>query len=391
MDIVIASAKRTPIGALQGRLANATAPELGSIALRGAVNEAGIDPDRIDLVFFGNVLSAGLGQAPARQAALYAGLPNSIPTVTLNKMCGSGLEAIIQAVRAITVGDASVVVAGGMESMTNAPHLLLGARKGWPLGDGEIVDSLIKDGLWDVYNDMHMGSCAERCAERYEFSREQQDDYAIESYRRAQQAISQGYFTDEIVPVEVGGYKGTTQTVLEDESPGKVDFSKIPALPPAFEQDGTITAANASTINDGAAAVVIADATVARELGLPIEATICGYSGYAHAPEWFTTAPVGALEALFSRLNWTSDSVDLFEINEAFSVVPMAVTKELNLLSDRVNVHGGSVAMGHPIGASGARIVVTLLHALKRRQESRGVATICLGGGEALSLGIELR
>jgi len=390
MDIVIASAKRTPIGAFQGRLASVTAPELGSIALHGAVNQAGIDPDCIDLVVFGNVLSAGLGQAPARQVALYSGLPDTIPTVTLNKMCGSGLEAVIQAVRAIAVGDASIVVAGGMESMSNSPHLLLGARKGWPLGDGEIVDSIIKDGLWDVYNDIHMGSCAELCAERYGFSREQQDVYAIESYRRAQQAITEGYFSEEIVPTEAKGYKGATQTVFEDESPAKVDFARIPALRPAFEKDGTITAANASTLNDGAAAVVIAEATVARELGLTIEAKICGYSGNAHTPEWFTTAPVGAVESLFSRLSWTPDSVDLFEINEAFSVVPMAVTKELNLLSDRVNVHGGSVALGHPIGASGARILVTLLHALKQRQESRGVATICIGGGEALALGIEL-
>ena len=390
MDIVIAAAKRTAIGAFQGRLASVTAPELGSIALRGAVNEAGLDPDDIDLVVFGNVLSAGLGQAPARQSALYSGLPNTISTVTLNKMCGSGLEAIIQGVRAITVGDASVVVAGGMESMSNSPHLLLGARKGWPLGDGEIVDSIIKDGLWDIYNNIHMGSCAELCAERYGFSREQQDVYAIESYRRAQQAITEGYFAEEIVPTEVKGHKGAIQTVLEDESPAKVDFARISALRPAFEKDGTITAANASTLNDGAAAVVIAEATVARELGLTIEAKICGYSGNAHAPEWFTTAPVGAIEALFSQLSWTPDSVDLFEINEAFSVVPMAVTKELNLLHDRVNVHGGSVALGHPIGASGARIVVTLLNALKQRQESRGVATICIGGGEALALGIEL-
>ena len=390
MDIAVAAAKRTPIGAFQGALSGAGAPELGAAAIRGVTSESGLDPERIDLVLMGNVLPAGMGQAPARQAALFAGLSRSVPTVTVNKMCGSGLEAIVQAVRAIAVGDAKVVVAGGMESMTNAPYLVPGVRGGLRLGDASLVDSVVHDGLWDVYNDMHMGSCAEICAERYSLSREQQDEFAICSYERAQAAMRTGRFREEIVAVEVPGRRGAVEVVSEDEGPLQVDFAKLPTLRPAFERGGTVTAANASTINDGAAALVIAEASVARELGLPVLAQLRGYSVHAQDPEWFTTAPVGALHKLFDRLGWSPDDVDLYEINEAFSVVPMATMREFDLPHDRVNVHGGAVSLGHPVGASGARIVVTLIHALQSRQKSRGVATICIGGGEALALGLEL-
>lgn len=390
MDIAVAAAKRTPIGAFQGALSGARAPELGAAAIRGVTSESGLDPERIDLVLMGNVLPAGMGQAPARQAALFAGLSRSVPTVTVNKMCGSGLEAIVQAVRAIAVGDAKVVVAGGMESMTNAPYLVPGVRGGLRLGDASLVDSVVHDGLWDVYNDMHMGSCAEICAERYSLSREQQDEFAICSYERAQAAMRTGRFREEIVAVEVPGRRGAVEVVSEDEGPLQVDFAKLPTLRPAFERGGTVTAANASTINDGAAALVIAEASVARELGLPVLAQLRGYSVHAQDPEWFTTAPVGALHKLFDRLGWSPDDVDLYEINEAFSVVPMATMREFDLPHDRVNVHGGAVSLGHPVGASGARIVVTLIHALQSRQKSRGVATICIGGGEALALGLEL-
>lgn len=390
MDIAVAAAKRTPIGAFQGALSGARASELGAAAIRGVSSESGLDPERIDLVLMGNVLPAGMGQAPARQAALFAGLSRSIPTVTVNKMCGSGLEAIVQAVRAIAVGDATVVVAGGMESMTNAPYLVPGVRGGLRLGDASLVDSVVHDGLWDVYNDMHMGSCAEICAERYGLSREQQDEFAVCSYERAQAAMRMGRFREEIVAVEVPGRRGAVEVVSEDEGPLQVDFAKLPTLRPAFERGGTVTAANASTINDGAAALVIAEASVAHELGLPVLAQLRGYSVHAQDPEWFTTAPVGALHKLFDTLGWSPDDVDLYEINEAFSVVPLATMREFDLPHDRVNVHGGAVSLGHPVGASGARIVVTLIHALQSSQKSRGVATICIGGGEALALGLEL-
>jgi len=389
MGIVIASAVRTPVGAFQGTLSPLKASQLGAAAVRAAVERAGVASDAVDLVLMGNVLPAGMGQAPARQAALYAGLEQRTPAVTLNKMCGSGLEAVIQAARAVTVGDAEVVVAGGMESMTNAPYLLPGARGGLRMGNRELVDSMVFDGLWDVYSDQHMGACAELCAGRYHFSREQQDAYAVRSYRRAQQAMQDGTFADEIVPVEVPGRRGAVTTVSEDEGPTQVDFDRVPGLRPAFEKDGTVTAANASTINDGAAALVITSEEVARERGMPVLAHIRGYSSHALAPEWFTVAPVEAMSTLFARLDWTPDSVDAYEINEAFSVVPMAAVQEFGLDEERVNVLGGAVALGHPIGASGARILVTLLSALQRRGGSRGMASICIGGGEALAMGIE--
>jgi len=389
MGIVIASAVRTPVGAFQGALSPLKASQLGAAAVRAAVERAGVGVDAVDLVLMGNVLPAGMGQAPARQAALYAGLEKRTPAVTLNKMCGSGLEAVIQAARAVTVGDAEVVVAGGMESMTNAPYLLPGARGGLRMGNQSLIDSMVFDGLWDVYSDQHMGTCAELCAGRYHFTREQQDAYAIRSYRRAQQAMQDGTFAGEIVSVEVPGRRGTVTTVHEDEGPTKVDFDKVPGLRPAFEKDGTVTAANASTINDGAAALVVTSEEVAEERGMPVLAHIRGYSSHALEPEWFTVAPVEAMSTLFARLDWAPESVDAYEINEAFSVVPMAAIQEFGLDEERVNVLGGAVALGHPIGASGARILVTLLSALRQRGGRRGMASICIGGGEALAMGIE--
>ena len=390
MRVVISAAARTPIGAFQGALGGLKAAELGAAAIKGAIERAGVEPTKVDAVFMGNVLQAGQGQAPARQAALYAGLGNEVPSVTLNKMCGSGLEAVIQAARAVAVGDASVVVAGGMESMTNAPYLLPGARGGLRLGNATVVDSLIHDGLWDVYNDKHMGSCAESCAAKYSFSREAQDEFAERSYRRAQQATADGSAAREIVPVEVKGRKGAVTMVEADEGPAAVDFEKMLTLRPAFEKDGTITAANASTINDGAAALIVTSEQTAVSLGLPVLATIAGYAAHGEAPEWFTTAPVGAMKGLYEKVGWQPNDVDRYEINEAFSVVPMAAMEEFGLDADKVNVFGGAVALGHPIGASGARILVTLLNALASGGGRRGVASICIGGGEALAIALEL-
>ncbi len=388
MRAVIAAAARTPIGAFQGGLASLKAGELGAVAIRGALERAGVGPGDVDAVFMGNVLQAGQGQAPARQAAIFAGIDVRTPSVTINKMCGSGMEAIVQAVRAVRLGDAEVVVAGGMESMTNAPYLLPGARGGLRLGNAAVVDSLIHDGLWDVYNDKHMGSCAESCASRYSFSREAQDDFAERSYRRAQAAGEDGTFAREIVPVEVKGRKGDVTVVAKDEGPYVVDFEKMRKLRPAFEAGGTVTAANASTINDGAAALVVASEEAAERRGLPVLARIEGYAGHGEQPEWFTVAPVGATRCLLERVGWQPGDVDVYEVNEAFAVVPMALMQELSLAPERVNVFGGAVALGHPIGASGARIVVTLLSAMASRGAERGVASICIGGGEALALAL---
>ena len=402
MNVVISAAARTPIGAFQGSLAGLKAAELGAAAIRGALERGGIEPGVVDAVFMGNVLQAGQGQAPARQAAIYAGLGNEVPSVTLNKMCGSGLEAVIQAARAVALGDASVVVAGGMESMTNAPYLLPGARGGLRLGNSTVVDSLIHDGLWDVYNDKHMGSCAESCAAKYSFSRQAQDEFAERSYRRAQAATADGSAGREVVPVEVKGRKGDVKVVEADEGPSAVDFEKMVKLRPAFEQDGTITAANASTINDGAAALIVTSDEAAARLGLPVLATIKGYAAHGEAPEWFTTAPVGAMKGLYGKLGWSPQDVDSYEVNEAFSVVPMAAMEEFGLPAEKVNVFGGAVALGHPIGASGARILVTLLNSLgalggqdagSRHAAGavrRGMASICIGGGEALALAVEV-
>ena len=389
MDLVISSAVRTPVGAFQGAFSNLKASELGAAAIREAVRRAQVESDEVDLVLMGNVLPAGMGQAPARQAAIYSGLDDATPTVTLNKMCGSGLEAIQQAVRAVAFGDAEIVVAGGMESMTNAPYLLPGARGGLRMGDKTLIDSMIHDGLWDVYNDQHMGSCAEMCAAKYDLSREAQDAYAIRSYQRALDAMESGKIADEVTPVDVTGRKGDVTTVTEDEGPHQVNFEKMPKLRPAFDKDGTVTAANASTINDGAAALVVTSAEIAEARGMPVLARIVGAASHAVAPEWFTIAPVGAMRSLYDKVGWSPKDVDVYEINEAFSVVPMAAMAEFGLDPDDVNVHGGAVAIGHPIGASGARIVVTLLNALNVRDQAVGMASICIGGGEALAMGFE--
>ncbi len=390
MRVVIASAIRTPIAAFQGAFSSLKASELGAVAIKAAIEKANLNTDEIDLVIMGNVLTAGMGQAPARQAALYAGLNQATPSITLNKVCGSGLESIIQAARAVALGDAKTVVAGGMESMTNAPYLLPNARSGLRMGNKTIIDSMVHDGLWDVYNDQHMGSCAELCASKYSFSREAQDAFAVASYKRSQAATENGIFKHEIVPVEVKGRKGDLTVVNNDEGPYQVKFDKLPNLKPAFEKDGTVTAANASTINDGAAALVITSEKVAKEQGMNILASIEGYTSHAKEPELFTMSPIGAMEKLYNKLNWNTDDVDLYEINEAFAVVPMAAMEEFDLPHDKVNVHGGAIALGHPIGASGARIIVTLLNALQKHGKHRGIASICIGGGEALAMGLEM-
>jgi acetyl-CoA C-acetyltransferase len=390
MTIVISSAVRTPMGSLQGALSQSKASELGAVAVKEAVKRANLEASSIDLMVMGNVLSAGMGQAPARQAAIYAGLGDKVPAVTVNKMCGSGLEAIIQGSRALALGEAHVVVAGGMESMSNAPYLIPGARGGLRMGHKQLLDSMIHDGLWDVYNDKHMGSCADMCATKYCISREEQDDFAVASYQRANDAAQKGYFSREVVAVSVKGRKGEVAQITEDEGPKAAKYDKIPTLKPAFEKDGTVTAANASTVNDGASALLLTTDRYAKEHGLPVLAEIKGYTGFAHAPEWFTTAPVTAIQNLLQKLSWSVESVDLFEINEAFAVVVLAAMKELELPHAKVNVHGGAVALGHPIGASGARIVTTLIHALQQQNKNRGVAAICIGGGEALALGLEI-
>lgn len=388
-SVVLAGPKRTPIGAFQGSLSTVSAQHLGAIAIRSALNAADVLPNSVDEVIMGNVLQAGLGQAPARQAAIYAGLPDSVECLTINKMCGSGLKAVMLASQAIQTGDASVIVAGGMESMTQAPYLLPKARDGYRLGHADIVDSMIIDGLWDVYNDRHMGNCADMCAEKYSFSREEQDAFTKESYTRAQRAQSEGKFADEIVSVEVKDRRENVSEVSVDDEPGKADFEKMTKLKPAFGKEGTVTAANASKINDGAAALVVLDENKGAELKVKPVARILAQASVAQEPEWFTTAPVGAIQKVLKKAGLEMSDIDLFEINEAFSNVAMAAMKELDISHDVVNVNGGAVALGHPIGASGARILVTLLHAMKTRGAKRGLAAICIGGGEASALIVE--
>ncbi|MDR7416580.1 MAG: acetyl-CoA C-acetyltransferase [Armatimonadota bacterium] len=383
---VILSAVRTPIGRFLGGLSTVPAPKLGALVVREAVRRAGVTPEQVDEVIMGNILSAGLGQAPARQAAMYASLPPSVPATTVNKMCGSGLKAVMLAAQAVRVGDAEVVVAGGMENMSQAPYLLPRARTGYRLGHGELLDSMIHDGLWDAYRNCHMGSCAELLAAEYRITREEQDRYAVRSYRLALEALDRGLFRSQTVPVELPDGKGVVE---EDEEPRRVNFEKIPHLPPAFEPNGTVTAANASSISDGAAAVVVAAEEVAERLGRAPMARIVGYTTAATEPEWFTIAPAYAIERLLGRLGWTPKEVDLYEINEAFAAVVLGVSRKLGLDLDRVNVHGGAVALGHPIGASGARILTTLLYAMEERGARRGIAAVCLGGGEAVALAVE--
>jgi len=387
--VVIAGAKRTALGALLGQFTGVPATQLGSTAIQAAVEQAGVAADKVDEVIMGCVLPAGLGQAPARQAALGAGLPTGAGCTTINKVCGSGMKAIMMGHDLIKAGSASVVVAGGMESMTNAPHLLMNSRTGTKYGSTEMLDHMAWDGLTNPYDKQAMGVFGEKCAEKYSFSREEQDAYAAESVRRALAAQADGSFKDEIAPVTVSGRKGDV-VYDTDEQPGRCNIDKIPTLRPAFKKDGTITAAASSSINDGAAAVVLASEEAAKAQGLAPIATIVAHATHSQAPEWFTTAPVSAIQKVLDKAGWKVGDVDLFEVNEAFAVVAMAPMKELGVPHDKLNVHGGACALGHPIGASGARLVVTLVNALKRRGGKRGVAALCIGGGEATALAIEL-
>lgn len=388
-SVVITGAARTPIGAFNGSLKSFTAPQLGAIAIREALKRSGIQGADVSEVIMGNVLTAGVGQAPARQASLLAGIPNTVPCMTINKVCGSGLKSVMLAAQAIMVGDADIVVAGGQESMSNAPYLLEKARTGYGFGHGQLIDSMIKDGLWDVYHDYHMGNAAELCARECNISREAQDEYAIESYKRALKAIEEGLFDEEIIPVEVPQRKGDPLVVREDEDIRKVVFEKVPGLKPAFQKDGTVTAANASSLNDGAAAIILMSEERAKSLGLTPLARIVAQASAAKAPEWFTTAPADAIQKVCDKAGLTVGDIDLFEVNEAFAVVSLAVNQLAELDPAKVNITGGAVAMGHPIGASGARILVTLLHGLKRTGKKRGLATLCIGGGEANALIVE--
>jgi acetyl-CoA C-acetyltransferase len=388
-DVVIVSACRTAIGSFMGSLSSLAAPRLGALVIEDAVKRSGIKKSDVDEVILGNVLTAGLGQAPVRQAALYAGLPDSVECLTINKMCGSGLKSVMLGSQAIALGDASVVVAGGMESMSNSPYLLEKARDGYRMGHGKLIDSMIRDGLWDVYNDFHMGNAAEICAKECAIPREAQDEFAIQSYKRAQSAIAEGRFKSEILPVTIKGKQGDT-IVEQDEEPFKTNFDKVPKLKPAFQQDGTVTAANASKINDGAAALVLMSADRARALGVKPIARVVAHGSSAKKPEWFTTAPADAIAKVLSKAALKVQDIDLFEINEAFAVVSLAVQKIVGIESEKLNVNGGAVALGHPIGASGARILVTLLYALKQRGMKRGMAAICIGGGEASALIVEM-
>ena len=388
-QVVIAGGKRTPVGAFQGSLATVPATRLGATAIQAALEVSGVSGDSVDEVIMGNVLSAGQGQAPARQAALYAGLPKSVECLTINKMCGSGLKAVMLASQAIQCGDAEVIVAGGMESMSLSPFLIPRARTGLQLGHTELEDSIITDGLWDVYNDKHMGSCAETCVRKYQFTREEQDEFAQESYTRAQNTQRDGIFSKEIVPVEIKDRKGNLSEVAEDDEPQRANFEKMTKIRPAFEKDGTVTAANASKINDGAAAVVMMSAEKAADLGVKTVARIVAQASFSQEPEWFTTAPVRAIRKVLDKSGLTVDDINLFEINEAFAAVTMAAEKDLGLDHDKVNIHGGAVALGHPIGASGARILVTLLNAMESRKAKLGLATLCIGGGEASAVIVE--
>ena len=386
---VIIAAKRTPVGAFQGNLSSVSAPNLGAVVIKALVEETGIDPSQIDEVILGNVLAAGLGQAPARQAALYSGLPQTIEALTINKMCGSGLKAVMLADQVIRSGDADVVIAGGMESMSNAPYLLPNARDGQRLGHGKMIDSMIHDGLWDAYHDKHMGTCAEMLSKDRNFTREAQDEYAVSSYKRAQIAQAKGVFNSELVPVEIPQRKGDPVLVSEDEEPGKARFDKISALRPAFEKEGAITAANASKLNDGAAAILIMSEDKATELELKPIARIVAQASAAHEPEWFTTAPGKAIRKVLENANLSADDIDLWEINEAFSAVTMAAIDDYKIDPAKVNIYGGAVAIGHPIGASGARIFTTLLNGMNRTGAKYGLATLCIGGGEASALIVE--
>ncbi|HSN70680.1 MAG TPA: acetyl-CoA C-acyltransferase [Steroidobacteraceae bacterium] len=388
-EVFIVAARRTPIGAFQGVLSPATAPQLGSAATAAALADAGIDPARIDDVVFGCVLPAGLGQAPARQAALGAGVPASVPATTINKMCGSGMKAAMLGTDQIRAGSARVVLAGGLESMSNAPYLLPKARAGLRMGHGEVLDHMFYDGLQSPFDGQLMGCFAEATSARYGFTREQQDAFAAESVRRALSALENGAFAAETAPVTVKTRKGEV-VVDKDETPYTCSIEKIPTLRPAFAKDGTVTAASSSSISDGAAAVLLASDAAVDDLGLKPIARVVGHSSFAQAPEWFTTAPVGALRALLERIDWDPKGVDLFEVNEAFACVTMAAMHDIGIAHDKVNVNGGACALGHPVGATGARIITTLVHALRARGGRRGVAALCIGGGEATAFAVEI-
>jgi len=388
-EVVIVGAARTPVGSFLGSLATLPAPRLGAVAIRAALQRAGVDPSRVDEVVMGNVLQAGEGQAPARQAARHAGLPDGVPAWTLNKVCGSGLKAVISAAQAVALGDAEAAVAGGMESMSNVPYYDMRQRTGARMGNVTLLDGMVYDGLTDAYDGVHMGICAELTAEKFGISRGAQDEFAIESTRRAVEAQKKGLFADEIVPVELEGKKGEKTVVAEDEGPKGARPEKIPALKPVFKKDGTVTAANASSINDGAAAVVLMSADQARREGRPILARILGWGGAARAPAEFTIAPADAIAGTLRKLGLAAKDIDLWEINEAFAVVSLANQRLLGLDGKNVDVWGGAVCLGHPIGASGCRILVTLLHALKQTGKRRGLASLCIGGGEAVALVVE--
>ena len=388
-SIVIVGAKRTPIGALQGKFNGVTAHELGSVAIKAAVEQAGVKPTEVDDLIFGCVLQAGQGQAPARQAALGAGLNNTTPATTVNKMCGSGMKAAMMAYDELATGNAAIVVAGGMESMTNAPHLLPKGRSGIRYGSGQVLDSMALDGLEDAYVGKPMGHFADKTAEKYGFTREQMDEYSKESTTRALAAEKSGAFADEIAPVTVKTRAGE-EVVKEDETPFTVKLEKIPTLRPAFNKDGRVTAATSSSISDGAAALVMMTEAEAKKRGAKPLARILAYASNAHEPEWFTTAPVGAIQKVLAKTGWKASDVDLFEVNEAFAVVAMAAMKDVGIPANKINVNGGAVALGHPIGATGARIITTLIYALKKRGLKKGVAALCIGGGEGTALALEV-
>jgi acetyl-CoA C-acetyltransferase len=384
-EILLAGGVRTPIGAFCGSLA---APTLGSFVIKATLHRAGVPAEQVDEVIFGNVLSAGLGQNLARQATIGAGLSSAVGATTVNKVCGSSLKAVMLAAQAIRCGDADVIVAGGAENMSSAPYLLPKARNGYRMGNGEVVDSMIRDGLWDVYNNVHMGTCGDRCAEKFGFSRQQQDDFAVASYQRAIDAQNKCLFAAEIAPVEAVSRRATV-TVDKDEGPTRFNEEKLRGLSPAFSREGTITAGNASSINDGASAAVVISTEKASELSVTPQARVLGAATFSREPEWFTLAPIGAIRRLLDKLGLSADEVDLFEVNEAFAVVPMAVMKDLRIPHEKMNVHGGAVALGHPIGASGTRVLATLLAAMKQRQARIGVASLCIGGGEAVAMAVQ--
>ena len=387
-EAVIVSGVRTPIGALNGSLAEVSASELGALCIRESLSRAGVSSDDVDEVIMGNVVGAGQGQNPARQATIKSGLPNRVGATTVNKVCGSGLKSVMLAAQGIRLGDIAVAVAGGMESMSRAPYLLPNARGGYRLGNGELVDSVVHDGLWDVYGNKHMGTYGDQCAAKVGLTRQDQDDFAVRSYVRARQAQADGVFDSEIVPVTFQVRRNEV-TVSEDEGPAKFNEEKLRTLRPAFGGEGTVTAGNASSINDGGAAVVVASDEFCSRNGLTPRARIVGMSTYSREPEWFTLAPIGALQRLFEKTGWSVDSTDVFEINEAFAAVTLAAERELKIPSEKVNLYGGAVSLEHPIGCSGTRILVTLLNALERTGSRRGIAALCIGGGEGVAMAIE--